>query len=387
MLPRSESARIVDHIDAVESYHGYATMESLAEVVECLSELEIAGLFNVSEDAVGGEQRPSAECPDRIMLPDDESLEDQWKDIYDRRRNDWKRKLSNTRVEITEAAPTNVIQPLVMTSAGGSQNSASAESQVVQIPPSDSQTLEEDVSIEEIVRTWNLNTEQARAFTVIASHSVKPKSKPLRMYLGGPGGTGKSRVIQALTDFFKRKNQSRRLRLAAFAGVAAKNIGGTTLHTALSINQNSKKSDGNKTRTELVAMWDGVNYLVIDEVSTVGCNLMVDVHNALVSATGCADLFGGISVVFAGDFAQLPPVLDTKLYAHLDHKKLRAETQLGQKKVFGKLLWRSVNTVVILTEQIRQHGETNRPFASLSEDPNYKTATNPASTYISYSSG
>jgi hypothetical protein len=92
---------------------------------------------------------------------------------------------------------------------------------------------------------------------------------------------------------------------------------------------------------------------------------LVDIHNALVSATGSTDLFGGMSIIFAGDFAQLPPVLDTKLYTHLDHKKLHADTQAGQKMTFGKLLWRSVRTVVILTEQMRQHGETNERFVSL----------------------
>ncbi|KDQ54424.1 hypothetical protein JAAARDRAFT_90231, partial [Jaapia argillacea MUCL 33604] len=55
--------------------------------------------------------------------------------------------------------------------------------------------------------------------------------KPLRMYLGGPGGTGKSRVINALKDFFVQRNQSRRLRLASYTGVAARNIGGMTLHS------------------------------------------------------------------------------------------------------------------------------------------------------------
>jgi flavin-binding protein dodecin len=235
----------------------------------------------------------------------------------------------------------------------------------MQISSSVNPTPDVNVSIEELVRAWTLNTEQARAFKIIASHSMEPKPKPLRMYIGGPGGTGKSRIIQALTDFFKRKNQSRRLRLTAFTGVAAKNIGGTTLHTALCMSLSKKKSDGNKTRTNLVAMWEGVDYMLVDEVSTVGCGLLVDVHDALVSATGSTDLFGGMSVIFAGDFAQLAPVLDTKLYTHLNHKRLHADTTAGQKTTFGKLLWRSVGTVVILTEQMRQHGEANKQFVSL----------------------
>ncbi|KAF8181769.1 hypothetical protein BJ912DRAFT_800694, partial [Pholiota molesta] len=84
-----------------------------------------------------------------------------------------------------------------------------------------------------------LNTEQARAFRIICEHSLnKNKDKePLRMYLGGAGGTGKSRVINALKEFFVRRGQIRRFRLASYTGVAARNISGMTVHAALSLNQ------------------------------------------------------------------------------------------------------------------------------------------------------
>ena len=361
---------VLDHIESVESYNRYTTMESISDIADCLSELESTRLFSVSEATIidpldGTEQHSQTGCPERIMLPDDDTLEDQWRDTYEKRRDEWKRKLSNTRAETTMASSADGVQPLVMTSAEASQILPQADSQIMEIPSSTNPTPDTNIPIEELVHAWTLNTEQARAFKIITSHSMELKPKPLRMYLGGPGGTGKSRVIQALTDFFKRKNQSRRLRLAAFTGVAAKNIGGTTLHTALGMSLGRKKSDGNKTRADLVAMWDGVDYLFVDEISTIGCGLLVDVHNALVSATGSTELFGGMSVIFAGDFAQLPPVLDTKLYTHLNYEKLHADTPARQKTTFGKLLWRSVGTVVILTEQMRQHGEANKQFVSL----------------------
>ena len=360
---------VLDHIESVESYHNHATMESISDITDCLAELESTNLFDASDAAVADssnetDQRP--QCPERIMLPDDETLEDQWKDAYEKRRDEWKHKLSTTHIETTATSSADVIQPVVMTNIGANQIPTQTESRIMEIPPSTIPTPEANVSVEELVTTWTLNTEQARAFEIITSHSMERNPKPLRMYLGGPGGTGKSRVIHALTDFFKCQNQSRRLRLAAFTGVAAKNIGGTTLHTALCMSPAAKKkSDGNKTRANLMAMWSSVDYLFVDEVSTIGCSFLVDIHNALVSATGHTDLFGGISVIFAGDFAQLPPVLDTKLYTHLNHKKLHAETPAGQKTTFGKLLWRSVGTVVILTEQMRQYGEANRQFVSL----------------------
>ncbi|KAJ7251693.1 hypothetical protein C8J57DRAFT_982055, partial [Mycena rebaudengoi] len=56
----------------------------------------------------------------------------------------------------------------------------------------------QDVDIEAHIEKWTLNREQAHAFRIIAGHSVKEKPDQLRMFLSGPGGTGKSRVIHAL---------------------------------------------------------------------------------------------------------------------------------------------------------------------------------------------
>ncbi|KAG1797586.1 hypothetical protein EV424DRAFT_1333331, partial [Suillus variegatus] len=88
-----------------------------------------------------------------------------------------------------------------------------------------------------MILEYGLNTEQARTFSLIAGHSLARNSDPLRMFLGGPGGTGKSRVIAAISDFFSRRGETRHFRLTSFMGVAARNIAGMTLHSALSLNQ------------------------------------------------------------------------------------------------------------------------------------------------------
>lgn len=359
----AEMDEIIDHIDSVESYYSRMIAESRANVDDCLWELQAAGLFLHAE---GNQDQPSqaTASTDAIMLPDDDSLEDQWKCAYENRRNEWKRKLGNVQTETNTSpvCPRQSTQSMTMMNAANARATPIGH-QVMQIttpPPSIP-----DISVNSMVSEWSLNTEQARAFRIIAMHSMDQELKPLRMYIGGPGGTGKSRVIQALTDFFERRGESRRLRLASFTGAAAKNIGGTTLHTALSLNATCKNGIGTKTRADLIAMWDGVDHLLIDEVSMIGCSMMVDIHDALVAATGCVDPFGGINVIFAGDFAQLPPVGDTKLYTHLNYRKLRIDTPSGQKTVLGKLLWHSIDTVVLLSEQMRQSGQANARFVSL----------------------
>ncbi|KAJ7614526.1 hypothetical protein FB45DRAFT_680019, partial [Roridomyces roridus] len=131
------------------------------------------------------------------------------------------------------------------------------------------------------IEKWTLNKEQAQAFRIIAAHSLQSRPEQLRMLLSGPGGTGKSRVIDALKDFFALRGQSHRLRLAAYTGVAARNIHGMTLHASLCINSRESASSQTLTRRNLTSMWEGVDYFFIDEVSMVGCPLLVQIHEAL----------------------------------------------------------------------------------------------------------
>jgi predicted AAA+ superfamily ATPase len=58
------------------------------------------------------------------------------------------------------------------------------------------------------VRDFNLNTEQERAFCIVANHATMSQPSQLKMYLGGMGGTGKSQVIKALISFFEKQNES-----------------------------------------------------------------------------------------------------------------------------------------------------------------------------------
>ncbi|KAJ7086286.1 hypothetical protein C8R43DRAFT_835184, partial [Mycena crocata] len=108
----------------------------------------------------------------------------------------------------------------------------------------------------------------------------------------------------------------------------------------------------------------------------IGCKMMHDISHALSVAKGNDLAFGGINIIFAGDFAQLPPVLQKRLYTDLTAKQIHdAGTTRGQKVIFGKLLWLSVNTVVMLTENMRQVGEENRPFIELLDRLRYGRCT------------
>ncbi|TFK59640.1 hypothetical protein BDN72DRAFT_745906, partial [Pluteus cervinus] len=80
-----------------------------------------------------------------------------------------------------------------------------------------------------------LNEEQALAFSLIAEQVLEDGAENLRMYIAGAAGTGKTRVIHAIQDFFRQRRESRRLRLSAYMGVAARGIRGSTIHSLLQI--------------------------------------------------------------------------------------------------------------------------------------------------------
>ncbi|KAJ7055708.1 hypothetical protein C8F01DRAFT_961494, partial [Mycena amicta] len=91
----------------------------------------------------------------------------------------------------------------------------------------------------------------------------------------------------------------------------------------------------------------------------VGCSLLVQISEALMAAKGNSTIFGGVNVIFAGDFAQLPPVGMKSLYSKINTKSSAASGKKGQETITGKLLWLSVKTVVTLkrVERVRGQGE------------------------------
>src|ERR1051325_1907711 len=103
-------------------------------------------------------------------------------------------------------------------------------------------------------------------------------------------------------------------------GVAAFNIRGATIHSALSIpiSRNNFDLNGDNLK-KLQKKLDGVEYLIIDEKSMVGRRMLalidLRLRQAFPDHKDC--VFGGRSVILVGDFGQLPPVLDEPMYSQI----------------------------------------------------------------------
>ncbi|KAF9455683.1 hypothetical protein BDZ94DRAFT_1179492, partial [Collybia nuda] len=124
--------------------------------------------------------------------------------------------------------------------------------------------------IDKVAIHWELNEDQERAYRIIANHASSEQENSLKMYIGGMGGTGKSRVIKALVDMFERRKESHRFLILAPTGTAAALLGGSTYHSVLGL-RGSENKNVSKSIRQVQEKLRGVSYIFIDEVSMLSC--------------------------------------------------------------------------------------------------------------------
>jgi ATP-dependent DNA helicase PIF1 len=133
------------------------------------------------------------------------------------------------------------------------------------------------------------------------------------LFITGSGGTGKSKLIQ---EFVKYSNDSGKcIQVCALTGCAAvllENCNAITIHSFSGIGYmnvpDDKILDKVYRNFRVKKMWKEVDILVIDEVSMMSkrmFELLEKIGRMLRKKTG---FFGGIQVIFTGDFFQLPPI-------------------------------------------------------------------------------
>ncbi len=80
------------------------------------------------------------------------------------------------------------------------------------------------VTLEEIVHKYTLNEKQKMVLYLYCSQISTSEQKII--FMGGKGGTGKSRVLEAIEDHFKRNGSEFELQISATTGSAANVING-----------------------------------------------------------------------------------------------------------------------------------------------------------------
>ena len=130
------------------------------------------------------------------------------------------------------------------------------------------------------------------------------------VFLTGAPGSGKTFVLNQYIKYLKQNNID--VAVTASTGIAATHIGGTTIHSWSGIgikdSISERELDFMEQKAYLWKRFQKVKVLIIDEISMLKDSTMNTVDQVCKFFKRNDLPFGGIQVVFSGDFFQLPPI-------------------------------------------------------------------------------
>lgn len=130
------------------------------------------------------------------------------------------------------------------------------------------------------------------------------------VFLTGSAGAGKTYTLNQYIQYLKARKVT--VAITASTGIAATHMNGMTIHTWAGIGIKDSLSDADlkrmKERKYLKEHLENAQVLVIDEISMLHAKQLNLVNQVLKYFKENDAPFGGIQMIVAGDFFQLPPV-------------------------------------------------------------------------------
>jgi len=145
------------------------------------------------------------------------------------------------------------------------------------------------------------------------------------VFLSGSGGVGKSFVTNLIINLLRRHHGrafSRKVCITASTGIASTHVDGTTLHAATGVGvPRCWDHFGRMFYQDKVVerRWSRhYEVLFVDEISMLSGEMLDTLNRIIQKLRRSKEPFGGLQVVFVGDFAQLPPVPEDPSYTTSD---------------------------------------------------------------------
>ena len=147
--------------------------------------------------------------------------------------------------------------------------------------------------------------------------------KGYRIFLSGPGGTGKSHVVHLIQGdmsyFFKHTvkpdDDQPIVLITAPTGSAAFQSGGSTIHSAFLLHDNYKSKPSWEKRSKMQMKLEHMMLSITDEISMVGFKQFQSMNQIMCTLKGTTDgNWGDICVLAVGHLYQLPPVAHSPIY-------------------------------------------------------------------------
>ena len=209
------------------------------------------------------------------------------------------------------------------------------------------------------------------------------KFEPLRLFVSGFGGSGKSHLIRTLMAYQYIRSEVNKepchFLLGAPTGIASHNIGGMTLHSMwnLPVNHGKSKTNSNEEYRKLKSSQLNnmrANYkhacgLIVDEVSMISNRMLMAINLRMneVFESKNHEAFGGMPTVMFGDLFQLEPVNGCQPFVPLSSG--------AAQKMFGGFpcapnLWDAFQFRQLNTNH-RQQGNENQKWRALLDHARY----------------
>ncbi|MEK7211182.1 MAG: AAA family ATPase, partial [Patescibacteria group bacterium] len=131
------------------------------------------------------------------------------------------------------------------------------------------------------------------------------------VFLTGEPGSGKTHAINLFVSYLRERGIEPAI--TASTGIAATHIGGMTIHSWSGIGIKSRISnyelDEISSNEYIVKRVQRAKILIIDEVSMLLPETLTSIDAICRAVRRSSESFGGLQVIFVGDFFQLPPVM------------------------------------------------------------------------------
>jgi ATP-dependent DNA helicase PIF1 len=155
-----------------------------------------------------------------------------------------------------------------------------------------------------VIDTSTLSKEQKYAYNKFI--------KGENMFITGPGGTGKTRLIKYLVEYAKSVNKS--IQVCAMTGCATilLQCNARTLHSwsgiKLAKGPKNKVIESVLRNRNAVKAWKSAKILILDEISMLSKKIFEIIEELGRTIRKSTLPFGGMQVILVGDFFQLPPI-------------------------------------------------------------------------------
>lgn len=207
-----------------------------------------------------------------------------------------------------------------------------------------------------------MNSDQQRVFNFVKSKLYSHDTPPMRHFVSGVGGTGKSYLIKTVKAFIETKIK-KDVAVTAPTGISTFNIQGMTVHRLFQLpvehgNTLPYRPLSNNVLKIIRQAMENVILIIIDEISMISNITLTYINLRLFEIFDTGDIndgwFGRIHLLMFGDLLQLSPVNEESPFISLKKNQIDKYTHsLGALNI-----WANLFSYDELIENMRQKNDS-----------------------------